>query len=306
MKKILRYLSAGISYFILWCAAYYLIEGLSYSDERDMLAVVFFMYLPLAFLFRWLSIAGKSRKDKLINIIDNAVLMLIFVSIHFLVSYISLFSEVGFFIDSKFIISITFLIASIVTIIILDNNIIKKMRKFLLNKKEPKASFPELNSHQESQEPIMQTAPNKKLKKYIKYLWITLLVIIFLIMAYHLILNIMAHKLTADIIKEYILEQENANYDDYYNDDSSIDSTNYGESKNMMTSEEYEEFMERSLELKIMMAQLKLKADGYYDGKLDGIIGEKTKKALEEYQKDNGLPITGELDEATLKALNIK
>ena len=97
-------------------------------------------------------------------------------------------------------------------------------------------------------------------------------------MAYHLILNIMAHKLTTDIIKEYILEQENANYDDYYNDDSSIDSTNYGESKNMMTSEEYEEFMERSLELKIMMTQLKLKADGYYDGKIDGIIGEKPKK----------------------------
>jgi Putative peptidoglycan binding domain len=50
--------------------------------------------------------------------------------------------------------------------------------------------------------------------------------------------------------------------------------------------------------------QLVLQKKGYYKGKIDGIIGDKMKKALIQFQKDNQLPI-GALDVQTLKALGI-
>lgn len=42
----------------------------------------------------------------------------------------------------------------------------------------------------------------------------------------------------------------------------------------------------------------------YYKGEIDNILGEKTKKALLQFQKDNTLPI-GRLDRQTLIALNV-
>lgn len=44
---------------------------------------------------------------------------------------------------------------------------------------------------------------------------------------------------------------------------------------------------------------------GYYNGSLDGIIGTKTRMAISKYQKDNGLKITGNLNNELVKSLDI-
>ncbi|MBC2717479.1 MAG: hypothetical protein HF978_19400 [Desulfobacteraceae bacterium] len=53
----------------------------------------------------------------------------------------------------------------------------------------------------------------------------------------------------------------------------------------------------------IYNAQKKLIEKGYQPGLIDGTMGEKTKEAIMEFQKDNGLPITGNLDVETEKKL---
>ncbi len=50
--------------------------------------------------------------------------------------------------------------------------------------------------------------------------------------------------------------------------------------------------------------QKALKARGYYKGKIDGIIGAETKRALVRFEKDNGIP-PGNHNNNTLKALGI-
>ncbi len=48
-----------------------------------------------------------------------------------------------------------------------------------------------------------------------------------------------------------------------------------------------------------------LKEKGYYSGNIDGIFGTATKKAVTQFQKDNGLTADGIVGEKTLKALGI-
>jgi hypothetical protein len=55
----------------------------------------------------------------------------------------------------------------------------------------------------------------------------------------------------------------------------------------------------------IKQVQRLLKEAGFYRGTLDGILGQNTKEALFKYQAKHGLPKTGELDEATRKALSL-
>jgi Putative peptidoglycan binding domain len=50
--------------------------------------------------------------------------------------------------------------------------------------------------------------------------------------------------------------------------------------------------------------QLALKAKGFYKGKIDGVMGEETKKALNKFQIAKKLPV-GNFDFATLKALEV-
>lgn len=52
-------------------------------------------------------------------------------------------------------------------------------------------------------------------------------------------------------------------------------------------------------------AQARLLEMGYRIGKADGILGPRTKAALRQYQRTNGLSETGALDEATLIALGL-
>lgn len=56
----------------------------------------------------------------------------------------------------------------------------------------------------------------------------------------------------------------------------------------------------------VKQAQRLLQDAGLYKGALDGILGENTRQALHQYQARHGLPTTGELDDATRKALGVK
>ena len=50
-------------------------------------------------------------------------------------------------------------------------------------------------------------------------------------------------------------------------------------------------------------AQLELRNMGLYNGSLDGVVGPETKRALEQFQKNNGLDRTATLDGLTMVAL---
>lgn len=53
-------------------------------------------------------------------------------------------------------------------------------------------------------------------------------------------------------------------------------------------------------------AQVALRDQGFYDGRVDGLLGPQTREALRNFQRARRLPVTGRLDEATLKALDVK
>ncbi len=55
----------------------------------------------------------------------------------------------------------------------------------------------------------------------------------------------------------------------------------------------------------VTQAQKKLKQWGYYDGSVDGIFGSGTKKAVERFQKRNGLVVDGMIGSATSKAMGL-
>jgi carboxyl-terminal processing protease len=55
----------------------------------------------------------------------------------------------------------------------------------------------------------------------------------------------------------------------------------------------------------ILAVQRTLAQLGYYDGPLDGVVDLETKKAIRWFQSVDRLPVTGEIDPATLRALRI-
>lgn len=56
----------------------------------------------------------------------------------------------------------------------------------------------------------------------------------------------------------------------------------------------------------VSAAQSELAKLGYYNGAIDGTIGDQTEAALAHYQEDNDLSVTGTLDTATLQSLGVK
>jgi len=56
----------------------------------------------------------------------------------------------------------------------------------------------------------------------------------------------------------------------------------------------------------IRQSQERLKAVGFDPGPIDGVMGQRTRDALRLYQETRSLPVTGELDDATFKALGIQ
>ena len=55
----------------------------------------------------------------------------------------------------------------------------------------------------------------------------------------------------------------------------------------------------------IQRAQASLNERGFDVGAPDGKIGPKTKKAIMEFQRSAGIPVTGKVDKSLLRALNI-
>jgi hypothetical protein len=53
----------------------------------------------------------------------------------------------------------------------------------------------------------------------------------------------------------------------------------------------------------VRQAQQQLRAQGLYQGSDDGVIGSSTKRSISQFQRRNGLQVTGSLDEATLDRL---
>jgi hypothetical protein len=52
--------------------------------------------------------------------------------------------------------------------------------------------------------------------------------------------------------------------------------------------------------------QSELARQGYYDGPLDGIIGDGSRRAIREYQRDHGLPVTGEITPELLDSMKLR
>lgn len=55
----------------------------------------------------------------------------------------------------------------------------------------------------------------------------------------------------------------------------------------------------------ISEVQQALKAKGYDPGSTDGVMGSQTQEALRKFQQANGLPVTGNIDAQTAKALGL-
>lgn len=49
--------------------------------------------------------------------------------------------------------------------------------------------------------------------------------------------------------------------------------------------------------------QRQLAEAGYYHGPIDGVIGDGTQRAIRNYQRDNGLPVTGHIDDSLLNSM---
>ena len=52
--------------------------------------------------------------------------------------------------------------------------------------------------------------------------------------------------------------------------------------------------------------QSALAREGYYDGPIDGNLGDATRKALRRYQRDHGLEVTGGISSGVIKALRLR
>jgi Putative peptidoglycan binding domain len=54
-----------------------------------------------------------------------------------------------------------------------------------------------------------------------------------------------------------------------------------------------------------LVVQRALAQLGYYHGPVDGVVGQQTVKAIRWFQSIDSVPVTGEIDSATLRALRI-
>jgi Putative peptidoglycan binding domain len=54
-----------------------------------------------------------------------------------------------------------------------------------------------------------------------------------------------------------------------------------------------------------VLVQDSLARRGYYAGPVDGVVGSGTRSAIREFQRDNGLPVTGRIDSQLVQALQI-
>ena len=57
---------------------------------------------------------------------------------------------------------------------------------------------------------------------------------------------------------------------------------------------------------RVSEVQSALAREGYYDGPIDGNLGDATRKALRRYQRDHGLEVTGGISSGVIKALRLR
>lgn len=55
----------------------------------------------------------------------------------------------------------------------------------------------------------------------------------------------------------------------------------------------------------VTSVQAALENEGYDPGPIDGLLGNQTEEAIEDYQSDNGLYVTGEIDRPLLESLGL-
>ena len=55
----------------------------------------------------------------------------------------------------------------------------------------------------------------------------------------------------------------------------------------------------------VRRVQIALAVEGYYYGRVDGLVGPETRTALSKYQRDHGLDVTGTITNQTLDSLNV-
>jgi peptidoglycan hydrolase-like protein with peptidoglycan-binding domain len=56
----------------------------------------------------------------------------------------------------------------------------------------------------------------------------------------------------------------------------------------------------------VSAVQSELSRLGYYNGAIDGSVGDQTEAALARYQEDRDLSVTGTVDAATLQSLGVR
>jgi hypothetical protein len=52
-----------------------------------------------------------------------------------------------------------------------------------------------------------------------------------------------------------------------------------------------------------VQVQRQLASGGYYHGEIDGIVGERTRRAIRNYERDNNLPVDGRIDDQLLATM---
>jgi peptidoglycan hydrolase-like protein with peptidoglycan-binding domain len=55
----------------------------------------------------------------------------------------------------------------------------------------------------------------------------------------------------------------------------------------------------------IRLAQERLQAEGFDLGPVDGVLNPQTEAAIRQYQQKQGIPVSGALDEATMRELQL-
>jgi Putative peptidoglycan binding domain len=96
-----------------------------------------------------------------------------------------------------------------------------------------------------------------------------------------------------DYYNGYPYDYYNGYYpNDYYQNNNDNDSTN-------TASDQY------ASNPTLSAVQSKLANLGYYQGPIDGVLGDRTQAALARYQEDHGLSVTGTLTTATLQSLGL-
>lgn len=94
----------------------------------------------------------------------------------------------------------------------------------------------------------------------------------------------------------------------YYPYDGYYDSTYYDDSYG---SDQYEPATYTNQQnsdagSRVSDVQSALAREGYYDGPIDGRLGNATRKALRRYQSDHGLEPTGGINRAVIEALRLR